>query len=227
MSDDDRDDICDDCGGYMSTLNLYNPPRPRPRRDFPFDGLVTMGVIAVIPRCAHCEWDNRLLPGTPAEAGINSLRRLFRKGLIDNAEFLARERALLLELLEIDSLEVVPGIIKSEIAAHIASRRAEVPDPDSGDDVPVQRFFPSTVTMDELIKGYDVDTGTATVHVDIRRIINLVGADSPGPHTAMWVRLAEMNEAAERRRLFAIDPANIFDQAFRKYGDEQETDDDD
>lgn len=232
MSDDERDNMCGDCGGYMSTANFFNPrpPKPRRRRDDPFSGLVTMGVIAVIPRCAHCEWDNRLLPGTPAEAGLHSLRRLFHKGLIDNAEFLARERAMLLELLEIDSLEVVPGTIKSEIAAHIASRRAEVPDPDEDwdweDAVPFLRSFPPAVTMDQLIEGYDVDTGIATVHVDIRRIINLVGADAPGPHTAMWIRLTEMNEAAERTKRFAIDPADILNQAFGEALDKAADDDD-
>lgn len=189
-------DVCENCGGLETRSSSYGPPpRKRVQDDNPLRHAVIMGYFVKPLRCPHCEWDDRLLPGTPAEAGLHSLRRLFRKGLIDNAEFLARERALLLELLGIDSLEVVPGTIKSEIAAHIASRRAEVPDPDSGDDVPVQRFFPGTVTMDELITGYDVGTGFATVRIDIRRIIKLFGADAPGPFTAMWIRVAKLDDA--------------------------------
>jgi hypothetical protein len=105
-----------------------------------------------------------------------------------------------------------------------------VPDPDEDwdweDAVPFLRSFPPAVTMDQLIEGYDVDTGIATVHVDIRRIINLVGADAPGPHTAMWIRLTEMNEAAERKNRFAIDPAEIWNQAFTEDFDDVKTGDD-
>jgi hypothetical protein len=230
MSDDNRYNICDDCGGYMSTVNLFAPPPPQPRsrRDDPFSGLVTMGVVFEPLRCAHCEWDDRLLPDTPAEAGLDSLRRLFRKELIDNAEFLARERAMLLELLGIDSLEVVPETIKSEIAAHIASRRSGTPGHHTdADTVPGFGWFHGVLSAAQVIEGFDVETGLVTIPVDLRRVIELFGADAPGPVTAMWIRLARMNEAAERRRLFTIDPADIWNQALDEDSDGEEADDDD
>jgi hypothetical protein len=43
----------------------------------------------------------------------------------------------------------------------------------------------------------------------------------------MWIRLARMNEAAERRRLFTIDPADIWNQALDEDSDGEEADDDD
>lgn len=221
-------DVCENCGGSETRSNFYGPPpRTQPRRDDPFGGLVTMGVIIEPLRCPHCEWDDRLLPGTPAEAGLDSLRRLFRKGLIDNAEFLARERAMLLELLGIDSLDVVPETIKSEIAAHIASRRSGTPDHHTdADAVPGFGWFHGVLSAAQVIEGFDVETGLVTVPVDLRLVIELFGADAPGPVTAMWIRLARMNEAAERRKLFTIDPADIWNQALDEDSDGEEADDD-
>jgi len=193
-------DICDDCGGLESRSDYFcPPPLRRPCRDEPFVGLVTMGVIIKPLRCAHCEWDDRLLAGTPARQGLDSLRRLHQKGLIDREEFLARERAMLLEFLGIDSLEAVPAAVTSEVVTHIASLRAGEPDTrGAADALPDHGSVHGVVTPQQVIAGYDADTGLVTFPVDLRRVIDLFGADAPGPCTAMWIRLVKLDEAAER-----------------------------
>lgn len=209
-------DICDDCGGPESRFDLFAPAQPRkPYRDDLYGRLVTMGVVVEPLRCAHCEWDDRLLARSPAWQGLVSLRHLHQEHLIDHVEFLARERAMLLEFLGIDGLETVPGAVAQEVFAHIAALRAGEPDtrgiagalPDFGS---VQ----GVVTPQQIIAGYDVDTGRVTFAVDLRRVIDLFGADAPGPNTAMWIRLAKMAEAAARTRLVTFDPIDIWDQAF-------------
>lgn len=189
-------DVCENCGGQLTRSSPYGPPpRKWPSGDS-FRNAIVMGYVREPLRCIHCEWDDRLLPGTPAEAGLHSLHRLYLKGLIDREEFLARERVMLLELLGIDSLEAVPEAVTKEVIDHIESLRAGEPDTrGAAGALPDFGYVNSVITPQQVIAGYDPNTGLVAFAVDLRRVIDLFGADAPGPFTAMWIRVTKLDEA--------------------------------